>query len=141
MPEPLAQGVLSVPFAASFTGVPLSGFCQRFRAALHPLRREGSALVGHVLNDVIVAQDARQIAEVVVEGILVLVMDVVALWDRAVGGLPNLLMEAPDASLLVGDSGREVDAVRPSFGVWIAAEGDAVEHDDFGSCHVTSLSR
>lgn len=83
---------------------------------------------------------ADEIARIVVEGILILVMDVMTLGDRPVDVLPNLLMKALDALLTVLTARRVIDLIGAPLGVRIPPENDAPIGDRFDVSHTLIIS-
>lgn len=67
---------------------------------------------GSVKAQVIAVRQTLEVLERVVPGVLISVVDVMAWRNRAVGGLPDLSVQALDTSLAGGDPWNEVSPVR-----------------------------
>jgi len=88
---------------------------------------------------VLSASNAGQVAQVVIQWVVVYMVDVVTGRDWPVLSFPNLLMETTYTVRLVCYPRCEVHAIAAMLRFWVATEFDAIEDDCFGF-HDQSIS-
>lgn len=125
IPVPFASSLGTVPFHCEWTN---PGKMFKVWSTVFPVGRK-----------MIESEDAFEITDVVIAGVLIPVVDMISIWDRAVMSLPNFAVKRLHAVLNMSRIRLEIVSIGDPFGIWIPAEGDAIEDSGFDS-HVASIS-
>ena len=136
--SPALPAVVGVPCKAFRRRVPRLG---EFAHPVHvrEVERAPAAVNGDVEGGVLAGRESLKVAGAIVERVLVLVVDVPSVRDRADLGLVDLDVKRPDPALAPCLARPEVDAVLAARAVRVAGEDDSAVGDPIGS-HVHILS-
>lgn len=135
--RPRRPPVFTMPFKALGRSVPSGG---QWTDVVSVLACSLAPLIIHMPFNVLRRRDALEVREVVIECVTIPMMDVTAVGNRPVRGLPNLDVKIADALEALRDMWSEVDAISSLPRVRIAPKDDALKFDHFDSGHPRSVS-